>query len=271
MLEAHESVGEQVKITNKSGLPQAVFEALERKEYSREGADISVTELIDSPRIRVLKRKHDAEVELEAESLLASFLGTCFHKGIESGTKTGTTERRLEIKVRGWKLSGGMDHYHDGVLTDYKTATTWKTMLDCKDGRIEEWENQLNVYAHILRANGHPVNKIMLFALFKDWNRGSLRQNATKGNIFSPYVQGGYPENSWLYFELNLWSPDKAEAYVIERVKMHQDAEKKLPLCTSKEIWKNAGRCKSYCAVSKFCTQFEEQSKTGLIKKVEGE
>lgn len=255
-----------MKINNSTGLPQAVFEALSNREYSREGADISVTELIDSPRVRALKRTHDSEIEIEADTLLASFLGTCFHKGIEGGTKTGVTERRLEIEVGGWKMSGGMDHYHAGTLTDYKTATTWKTMLDCADGNVEEWENQLNVYAHILRANGHEVKKLMLFVLFKDWNRGSFRQNATKNKIFAPYNRGGYPENNWLHFEINLWPALEAEAYVARRVKMHQDAEKKLPLCTKKEIW-NGNRCKSYCPVAQFCTQFQEQNKTGLLKK----
>lgn len=251
-----------MKLTNEKGLPQAVFEALQRKEYSRGTADISVTELIDSPRIRVLKKQNDDKIELEADSLLASFLGTCFHKGIESGTETGTAERRLSVKVRKWEISGGMDHYHEGVLTDYKTATTWKTVLDCKGGVVEDFENQLNVYAHILRANGYPVTKLMIFILFKDWNRGSLGRAKS---YFEPYVQGGYPQNGWLHYEMNLWPPDVAETYVIERVKLHQRAEKELPLCTQKEIWNNAGRCKRYCSVAQFCTQFQEQSKTGLM------
>lgn len=260
-----------MKLTNNSGLPQAVFEALARKEYSREGADISVTELIDSPRVRVLKKLNADKIELEADTLLASFLGTCFHKGIEAGTNTGTAERRLEVTVNNWRLSGGMDHYHNGVLTDYKTATCFKTSLDCKDGRIVEWENQLNVYAHILRANGHPVTKLMLFCLFKDWNRRSFATAVKSNKIFIPYQQGGYPDRSWVHFEVNLWSPERAEAYVLHRVKIHQEAETKLPLCTPDEIW-HGNRCKSYCAAAQFCEQFKEQSKTGLVlKKAEGE
>ncbi len=253
-----------MKITNNSNLPQSVFEALSRNEYSREGADISVTELIDSPRVRVLKKLHDDKIEMEAESLLASFLGTCFHKGIESGTKTGTAERRLSIKVNGWTLSGGMDHWDQGVLTDYKTATTWKTKLDCADGRIEEWENQLNVYAQILRENGVAVTKLMLFCLFKDWNRGGLSQAVKSNKIFVPYHQGGYPDKAWVYFEIPLWDESSAKRYIQTRVELHQEAEKTLPLCTNKEIWRGS-RCKSYCAAAPFCDQFKESSKTGLI------
>lgn len=255
-----------MKITNNAGLPQSVFEALSHDEYSDDGADISVTGLIDSPRIRVLRKIHDEKISLEADTLLASFLGKAFHKAIETRTKTGTAERRLFIEVNGWKLSGGMDHYHEGVLTDYKTATCFKTSLGCEGGRIEEWENQLNVYAHILRKNGHPAHKLMLFCFFKDWNRRSFATAVKSNKVFVPYQQGGYPDKTWVHFEVPLWSESQAEGYILKRVKMHQAAEEKLPLCSEKEIWRGT-RCLSYCSVAEWCSQFREQSQTGLLKK----
>ncbi len=255
-----------MRLTNNSGLPHSVFEALAHKEYSRGDADISVTELIDSPRVRILKKRNDDKIELEAESLLASFLGTCFHKGIEVGTKTGTAERRLSITVAGWKLSGGMDHYHDGVLTDYKTATVFKVGANgCPDGKLEEYENQLNVYAHILRENGHPIEALKIFILFKDWNKRSFSEAFKKNKLFKPYSQGGYPDRTWVYFDINLWPDYQAEAYVYQRVKMHQDAEKVLPLCTVKEIW-GGTRCRSYCSSAPFCDQHKQQSTTGVMQ-----
>lgn len=256
-----------MKITN-PGLPQAVYEALVKREYSNDGANISVTELIDSPRVRVLKKQNFDKIEFEADTLLASFLGTCFHKGIEAGTKTGITERRLFIEVGGWKLSGGMDHYHDGVLTDYKTATCFKVQLDCPKGRTEDWEKQLNVYAHILRENGHPVSKLMLFVLFKDWNKRSFATAVKSGKVFDPYVQGGYPDRAWAHFEIPTWSHEEAKGYIEERIRLHQAAETKLPYCSPKDIW-NGNRCKSYCLASEFCDQYNQQSKTGLLVKNE--
>lgn len=253
-----------MKITNLYGLPQSVFEALERKEYSRGEADISVTELIDSPRVRTLKNIHADKLTIDAEALLPSFLGTCFHKGLESGTKTGTPERRLDTLEQGWILSGGMDHYHDGVLTDYKTATCWKTKLDCPDGRIEDFENQLNVYAHILRKHGVSVQALKIFILFKDWNKRGANDAKKRDQIFEPYVQGGYPERSWLHFEMKLWSEDAASAYVTNRVLAHQGAEKSLPPCTSKEMWRG-NRCAGYCAVAPFCDQYNKVKQTGLM------
>ena len=254
-----------MRLTNNAGLPLPVFEALSNKEYSRGDADISVTSLIDSPRVRILNRAHSDSIELEAEGLLASFLGTCFHKGIETGTKTGTPERRLDVVVAGWKISGGMDHYHEGVLTDYKTATVFKVGANgCPDGIVEDYENQLNVYAHILRVNGYPVTGLKIFILFKDWNKRSFGEAFKKGKIFKPYGQGGYPDKTWVYYDIDLWKPEWAEAYVNRRVLLHQEAEKTLPLCTSKEIW-GGTRCKSYCGAAPFCDQFKQQSTTGVM------
>ncbi len=253
-----------MRLTNNAGLPHAVFEALADKEYSRGDADISVTELIDSPRVRVLKKLNDDKIEREAETLLAPFLGTAFHKAIETGTRTGTTERRLSVKVKGWKLSGGMDHYHNGVITDYKTATCFKVSLDCPGGRIEDYENQLNVYAHILRENDFSVNEAKIFVYFKDWNRRSFSAAVKSGKVFVPYTQGGYPEKTWAYFNVKLWAADEAHAYVYNRVKLHQAAQDILPLCTEKEIWRG-NRCKTYCDAAPFCEQFKEQSKTGVM------
>lgn len=260
-----------MKITNKSKLPQAIFEAISAREYDNGGADISVTTLIDSPRVAALKKIHDADIEVEAGTLLASTIGNLFHEVIAKGTKTGVAERRLFLEINGWMLSGGMDNYDDGILTDYKTCNKWKTILSAdSDGRIEEFENQLNVYAHILRKNGHPVKKLMLFAYFKDWNKAEFSKYKKTGKIFSPGHQPGYPEQDWLHFEVPLWSEKKAESYVLERVRIHQDARIKLPLCSTKDIWRGT-RCERYCSVAKFCSQYEEMSKTGIVPKGESE
>lgn len=256
-----------MKITNQAGLPQAVFEAISQKEYTKEGANLSVTELIDPPRVVALKKKHDAEIEVEAEGLLATFLGTAFHKAIEAGTQTGTAERRLKMEVGGWTISGGMDHYHDGVLTDYKTATTWKTMFS--KGRVEEWEKQLNVYAQILRSNGHPVHAIRIFVYFKDWTSRGLSSATKSGKVFEPNKKGGYPAKAWLHFDLILWPEEATQIYIERQVKAHQLAEKELPNCEPEDTW-NGRRCSQYCVAAPFCLQYQSAKKTGLLTPAQG-
>ena len=251
-----------MKITNEAGLPKAVYDWIVKTqgEYTKGDADISVTELINPPRVRILKKRLKDKIVIDAEKLLNVTVGNCIHAGIENATKTGHAERRLSVTVDSWKLSGGMDHFEDGTLTDYKTANKWKTVLS-DDGRIEEWEKQLNVYAHILRENDHPVSHLQIWAYFKDWNRGEFGRYQKKGEIFRPNLSCGYPEAEWLSIPLVLWEPEKARAYIEERVKLHRDAEDDLPECTRDEMWDGRGRCARYCDVSFGCVQYQNYLK----------
>jgi hypothetical protein len=241
------------------GLPQPVYEWIlaTQSEYSKGDADISVTELINPPRVRILRKKHDKDLVVQASTLLNSTLGTTVHKAIQASCKTGISERRLSIEVMGWKISGGMDHWHYGVLSDWKTCNKFKTTL-CDNGVVEEFENQLNVYAQILRSNKMIVDKLKIFALFKDWNRSEYGRYLAKGEIFHPGLRNGYPEKEWLYFDLRLWDEEEALSYLESRVKLHQDAEKVLPLCSREETWRGT-RCSRYCepGMNGFCTQIK--------------
>ena len=51
-----------MKLTNKYGLPQPVVTALTRSEYSRGESNRSITQLIDAPRVRILKQEHQEEL-----------------------------------------------------------------------------------------------------------------------------------------------------------------------------------------------------------------
>lgn len=250
-------------IIENDGLPEAVYQLILDDDYSREGADISVTQLIDSPRVRVLTKINDSRIVVKASTRLAATLGKAFHKAVEKATLKGTPERRLSIGVNGWVLSGGMDHYQDGVISDYKTANVFKAVY-AESGKIEEFENQLNVYAHILRSNDFPVTNLKIFVLFKDWNRRGFSENFKKGKIWVPWSNQGYPVTHWAHFSVPLWTKERASQYVLERVLLHQAADEKLPLCSREEVWKGI-RCKEYCPANLWCDQFESSKKTGII------
>lgn len=249
-----------MKIIN-DGLPEPVYEWILyiQSQYSKGDSDLSVTELINPPRIRVLTKRNYDKIEVKASTLLNVTVGNQVHDGIETACKTGISERRLSIDTRGWKISGGMDHYNDGVLSDWKTANKWKTMLSAENGRIEEFEKQLNVYAHILRSHDIPVNKLMIWIWFKDWNRGEYSSNLKKGNIFDNYYKSGYPEKEWLNLEMKLWGQEEARAYIDERVRLHQEAERSLPECTKDEVWEGMRRCQQYCNAKPWCDQYNKR------------
>lgn len=251
--------GRAMQILN-DGLPEPVYQWVlaASKVYDRGKADISVTELINPPRIRILKKKYWLSLKVKASSLLNVTLGQTVHKAIQDATKTGASERRLSIMVRDWVVSGGMDHYENGILSDWKTTNKWKTLY-AEEGLIEEFEKQLNVYAQILREHKIPVTNAKIWAYFKDWNRGDLKRYMRLGEIFVPGLKQGYPEKEWLYFDLRLWDEAEAKAYLEERVRLHQEAESLLPECPKEELW-SGRRCKDYCDVGMngFCEQFNQ-------------
>lgn len=67
-------------LTNKYDLPETLVNAVKNDSYVS-GGDISVTALIDSPRIRILKRKYDYEEDVS--EVLYALLGTAMHHIIE--------------------------------------------------------------------------------------------------------------------------------------------------------------------------------------------
>jgi len=252
-----------MKIKN-NGLPDSIYNWMCHESYSKGDADISVTELINPPRARILDKLHYDEIEINADSLLEIKIGTAFHKEAERFTRSGIAERRLSCDVLGWKISGGMDHYEGGVLTDYKTGSVWKAVYS-KSGRIEEYEKQLNIYAHILRANSIPINELKIFIWFKDFNKKDFEKFSKDKKLFVPGTAAGYPEKKWLYFNIKLWDSGVAEKFLYSCVTKHQKADQQLPLCTVEETW-GGRRCKDYCRVSRFCTQYQQAQKTGLLE-----
>lgn len=51
-----------MKITNEYGLPEAFLNFARDDKYTKGKADISVTTLIDSPRVRLMKDKHNSDI-----------------------------------------------------------------------------------------------------------------------------------------------------------------------------------------------------------------
>lgn len=284
-----------MKITNNYGLPKAFVDYATADRYSKGNADISVTTLIDSPRIRLLKDRHSKDLEADAADMIWPLLGTAVHSILEQSTPSGNVvkEERLFMEVNGWTLSGAIDHQEivDNVvhITDYKVTSVWSVIL----GKAE-WELQQNIYAQMIRkVKGMEVGSISICAVLRDWNR---REASFKSD---------YPQSPVVVVQLNLWDDDKAQAYIEERITIHQSAQMEhdlhdnIPDCTDAERWakddtwavKKPGakraikvcasyqeatdyvaalptkheiehrkgeytRCTNYCAVSEFCNQW---------------
>jgi hypothetical protein len=211
-----------MKLTNRLELPQPIVDAVRADEYSRGDSDMSVTQLLKPPRITALEAAHADEIEEDVSDRIFSLLGQCMHTVLERADKTGVCERRLSVEIEGIKVSGQMDRYEDGTLSDYKLVTAYKFKAP---GVPEEYAAQVNCYAHLLRANGHPVKRLEIVGILRDWSKLEAQRDPE------------YPQRQVVVREVPMWSEAATEKYLRERVILHRQARVKLPLCSDAERW----------------------------------
>lgn len=279
-----------MNLTNRLNLPQPLVDAVTNDEYTSGDADISVTSLLSPPRKVALEALHRDELEEDVSDRIWSLLGQSIHTILERAATTGIAEQRLSIVVEGWKVSGGMDYYSpgDGLLQDYKCVTVWKF----KDGSVPmEYEQQLNMYAEILRQNGHTVKRLQIVGILRDWSKLEAQRDPS------------YPQTQVVIRDVTIWPQAQAQAFIRERVLLHRQARFELPECSATERWQRpdyyavmkpgakralrvftsiedamalvAGsngliikkrpgestRCRSYCSAAPLCHQYQESQK----------
>jgi hypothetical protein len=223
-----------MQITNNHNLPAPVVAAITNKPYVQVG-DISVSGIIGPAQKRVLERRHADKITQDAADLIYSLIGKVAHHILElAATDKEIAERRLVMEVNGWKVSGQADlfeslHLEGGLLSDYKTTSVYAFLLADKP----EWEKQLNLYRLLFHKHGIEVKKLQIVAILRDWAKSKARREPK------------YPQVGVHLIDIPVWPIEKAEAYLVERVKYHQDAEKvpdsQLPPCTDEERWVKAG------------------------------
>ena len=221
-----------MKLTNKNALPETIINVIKRPEYNKGKSNMSVTELLNSPRIVQLKRKHWDELEEDASDMVWSIFGTAIHGVLEHGKDDHhIVEERIHVVIDGIHISGAIDLQEieeDGiVVSDYKTTSAWAVMNEKQD-----WHNQLNSYAYLVEvAKKTPVKKLQIVAIIRDWSR---RDAATRD---------GYPKAPIVVIDIPLWSFEDRENYVRGRISLHGDAFFEMetggdmPDCTADEMW----------------------------------
>jgi hypothetical protein len=221
-----------MKLTNNFGMPETIINVIRRPQYSKGKANMSVTELLNSPRIVQLKRKHWDDLTEDASDMVWSIFGTAIHGVLEHGKGDNhIVEERIHIELDGMRISGAIDLQEitpEGIiLSDYKTTSCWAVMNEKQD-----WHNQLNSYAYLVeKAKKMPVSKLQIVAIVRDWSR---RDAATRE---------GYPKAPIVVIDIPLWSFDEREAYVRQRISLHGDAffemetDGEMPDCTAEECW----------------------------------
>jgi len=221
-----------MKVTNKHNLPEPIVAALTSSDYSRGNSNRSVTQLIDSPRVRILRAEYEDQIEEDASDMVWSVLGTAVHKMFEAGDHDGhIKEERMFAEIGNWIISGAVDLQRtdgDAVeILDYKCTSVWSVIY----GKVE-WENQLNFYAWLVENNkGTDVSALKVIAVLRDWQRKKAEMDRA------------YPQAPIVEVDVPLWDRVTREEYVTRRVTEHSNAEferltgGELPHCTAKERW----------------------------------
>lgn len=283
-----------MKLTNLLNLPIPILNAISNDEYDAGDCNISITGLLEPPRIRILKQNHSHQTSEDASDRIFILLGKAVHWILEKGAKEGLiqnaiVEKRFFTHMSGWKIGGQVDLFHEGKLSDYKISTVWKF----KDGKpSQEHIEQLNCYAHLLRANGHVVKSLEIVGILRDWSKNEFKRRG-----------GDYPSRQVVVAPVPLWSDLEAIEFISKRIKMHQLAQKELPECSASDRWekptqyalmKKGGkraiklfstleeaqksawaeqglfvenrpgeltRCDNWCSVSAFCSQYQQLKK----------
>ena len=224
-----------MKLTNKHGIPETIVRAVADDEYDKGDSVLSVTQLISPPRIVILQDLNKDNLEVDVIDRVPSLLGTAVHKIIEKGSKDipgHIVEERLFATINGWKVSGAVDLQIDNgdgtwAISDYKVTSVYSVLSD-----KPEWEQQLNCYAHLARvAHGRNMTSLKIVAILRDWQRKQAE------------IKADYPQGQVVIVDIPVWTPEQQEAYVTDRVALHQAARKAvdsgsdLDYCTDQERW----------------------------------
>ena len=250
-------------LTNKYGISDAIYKACLVDNHRTIG-DISVTQLLDSPQVRMLRRAND--IEEDVVDRIWALMGTAVHYVVELGeissrearilleaaevlmkqdqekaakwmyefiektypdykNKNILTENTLSHTIEGMTISGTFDRFDISKgLLDDYKNTSVWAYMNPES--VKKWVGQQNTYAFLLREHGYDVKASQITAIFRDF---SAAKKFTKG----------YPKNPVETFPIKLQSHAFMADYLLKRVRLHKAAELDgiIPECTTKERW----------------------------------
>jgi hypothetical protein len=267
-----------MKITNKTGLPMSIVRAIQNDPYSVGESDFTATGLLRPPRLAALYKIHADEIEEDAIDRVWALLGQAVHVVLERAEEE-QAEERLYAKLDNWVIGGRYDRMGFAGLerddpftstvpieevetwplkiTDYKVTSAWALKYD---SRSEDHAAQLNILVWLARKNGHNVTEASVVYILRDWSERDLSKDKSEKYPRAPIVE----------VDFAIWAEQEVEDFMRLRINEFVRADaavlarSPLPECTPDERWvdKKTGmsrRCKRYCPVSKFCTQWAEE------------
>lgn len=217
-----------MRITNVYGLPEPYVRAASVQRITRPYT-ISVTQLIKPPQMLALELAHADEIVKDAADCIDLFFGTAVHHYLDHfSSPDAESEKVLTWDEEGWTVHGTPDYAEWYGLDDQAVLTDWKTTkVRALAYDKPEWEQQVNLYAHLLRLNGDAVSECRVWAFLKDWDKGKLGADPE------------YPRAPLCLVPVALWDAMRAHEFMRERLLLHAAAleDGLYGFCTPEERW----------------------------------
>ena len=218
-------------LTNRFGLPEEIVNALSKNRYTGDDGvssyktDYSITTLISPVQQTILRKRYPDCNSEDVSDRIWSMFGHLAHNLLEEhGSDDAITEKRFYAVINGRTISGQIDNYKQGIITDYKTTSIYKIQKKS----YEEWEKQLNCYAWLVKKNGLPVRNLRIIAIIRD-------HQASRVNI------PDYPKTPILEIPLTLWTEEEQQEFIDVQVGKllfaEQQSDDSLLPCSKEDRW----------------------------------
>lgn len=257
-----------MKLSNKHNLPRTFVDVINSLVYDPRESDpnrISITTLINNPRVRLLTLRHWDEIEEDVSNHIWRVLGNSCHyvvsqldnkktEGTDTNKSNRLIEEKIEEKVNGITVVGKLDLYDETNkrVEDYKVTSVWSVQM----GDHEDWETQLNCYVWLLRKAGFEVTQAQINAILRDWRKGETRK------------YNDYPKIPFVSVPIKLWSFEDQQKYVEHRVNIYKETRDletaKIPICQPEERWQKESVYAVYKNNNKTASKLESSEQKAI-------
>jgi len=196
---------------NRYNLPEPLVSVVENDTYTAGDSNISTTSLVLPPRIVQLTKRHGHKIYEDVSDNIYKLIGSNTHYILERiKTPNCIKEKRYYTEVWGWRIGGKIDLYEEipKILSDYKITSVWAVLAGIKP----EHEQQLNINSYLMTVNGIRPEKLQVVNFLRDWSKHKAKEH-------------NYPSCQVVVQDIPLWSLEKSQAWIEDRVRLHQEAE----------------------------------------------